>query len=75
MTPENMTDLLAAFQQFDKNSDGFISKEELSEAMANFGHIISNEELDQIIKAVDIDVREFFSSVLIFFVTLSMKTN
>lgn len=67
ITPENMNDLKHAFAQFDKNDDGFISKQELAEAMSKLGHIISNEELDEIIKAVDkdgnglVDFKEFIN--------------
>lgn len=49
--------LKEVFSEFDKNSDGYISKEELNHAMLNFGHIISNEEIEQMIKLVDIDGR------------------
>jgi len=44
-----------AFSTFDKNDDGFISKQELSEGMSSLGHIITENELDDIIKAVDSD--------------------
>lgn len=47
--------LKEVFSEFDKNSDGYISKEELNHAMLNFGHNISNEEIEQMIKLVDID--------------------
>lgn len=63
-----MADLKIAFQQFDKNSDGYISKQELSEAMTNLGHIISNEELDQIIKAVDVDGKIALHSIRIVYI-------
>ena len=51
----SIAELKNAFSTFDKNADGFISKQELAEGMSNLGHIISSEELDDIIKAVDID--------------------
>lgn len=44
-----------AFSEIDKNSDGFISKEELKSAMLNCGQIISNQEIDEMIKLVDVD--------------------
>lgn len=44
-----------AFSEIDKNSDGFISKEELKSAMLNCGQIISNQEVDEMIKLVDVD--------------------
>ena len=63
--PQNMTALREAFSEFDQNSDGFISKEELLNVMINFGHMISNEELDEMIKLADndgnglVDFKEF----------------
>ena len=44
-----------AFSEIDKNSDGFISKEELKSVMLNCGQIISNQEVDEMIKLVDVD--------------------
>jgi len=67
ITPQDMNELKNAFASFDKNDDGFISKQELSEAMTCLGHKISNEELDDIIKAVDsdgnglVDFKEFIN--------------
>ena len=66
-TPESMTALKEAFHIFDKNDDGYISKEELSQVMYNFGHVMSNEELDQMFGVVDkdgnglIDFKEFLN--------------
>ena len=48
-------DLREAFSVFDKNQDGFISKEELSDAMSNFGHMITPSELQEMITLVDKD--------------------
>lgn len=65
--PQNMTALREAFAEFDQNSDGFISKEELLNVMTNFGHMISNDELDAMIKLADndgnglVDFKEFLS--------------
>ena len=44
-----------AFSEFDKNKDGFISQEELTDAMTSFGHVTSNEDVEQMIKVVDSD--------------------
>ena len=43
------------FATFDKNDDGYISKGELMEVMSNFGQAITDEEIDQMIKLVDVD--------------------
>ena len=54
--PDHMTALKDAFAEFDKNSDGYITKDELAGVMRNFGHdIISAEELDEVMKIVDTD--------------------
>jgi len=55
ITPNNMEAMKEAFKEFDTNADGFISKDELSNAMANFGHVISNDEIDKMIALVDVD--------------------
>lgn len=47
--------LREAFSEFDKNKDGFISQEELTDAMTSFGHVTSNEDVEQMIKVVDSD--------------------
>ena len=52
----NTDDILRdAFHEFDHNADGFISKEELGNVMSSFGHVVSNEELDAMVKLVDTD--------------------
>ncbi|XP_065668888.1 neo-calmodulin isoform X1 [Hydra vulgaris] len=67
VTPESMTALKEAFQAFDKNDDGFISKEELTQVMFSLGHVMSTAEIDQMISLVDtdgnglIDFKEFLS--------------
>ena len=53
-----------AFHTFDKNDDGYISKEELSQVMYNLGHVMSNEELDQMIGIVDKDGKIHIDEVI-----------
>merc|ERR1712189_16018 len=53
---QNTTDILRdAFLEFDQNSDGFISKEELSSVMSSFGYNVSQKELDEMVKLGDAD--------------------
>ena len=40
---DQMDDVKAAFRVFDHNNDGTISKEELKEAMVNFGTRVTDE--------------------------------
>jgi len=67
INPQNMEKLREAFAEFDVNDDGFISKKELSDVMSNFGNMITNEELDEMIKVVDkdgnglVDFKEFLN--------------
>ena len=44
-----------AFAEFDANNDGFISRDELLNVMTSFGHEISDEELDNMIRMADSD--------------------
>ena len=48
-----LLEIEAAFKLFDTNDDGFISVEELGEAMKKLGLEMSEEELKDMIKAVD----------------------
>merc|ERR1711937_751336 len=63
----SMVALREAFAEFDQNSDGYISKEELGEVMKNFGHLATNEELESMIKYADkegnglVDFKEFLN--------------
>jgi len=65
ITEANMVELREAFQVFDLNNDGFISHDELSSAMRNFGHLVTKTELDEMIRLVDkdgnglVDFKEF----------------
>lgn len=67
INPQNMEKLREAFAEFDLNDDGYISREELSDVMKNFGNIMSNNELDEMIKVVDkdgnglVDFKEFLN--------------
>ena len=47
------TEISDAFKMFDKNGDGQISVEELGEAMKQAGQEMTNDELKDMIKAVD----------------------
>lgn len=50
-----MEDLLAAFRVFDKDCNGFITKDELKLAMEMIGEPMSEAQLDGMIRATDID--------------------
>jgi len=58
-------EMLSAFKAFDKNGDGFITKEELKLAMKNMGENLSAKELEEMMKSADtsgdgrIDYKEF----------------
>ena len=58
--PDHMTELRNAFAEFDKDSDGHITKDELSGIMNNFGHIINSQDLDKVMKLVDTDGKVVF---------------
>ncbi|CAG9863725.1 unnamed protein product [Phyllotreta striolata] len=49
------SDLKAAFEVFDNDRDGFITKEELKTAMEMIGEAVTDEQLDQVIRMADID--------------------
>jgi len=65
-----MDDVKAAFRVFDHNNDGSISKEELREAMVNFGTRCTDEEFDLMFLEADqnndgkIDFDEFVAMML-----------
>ncbi|KAL6221660.1 hypothetical protein ACLB2K_005056 [Fragaria x ananassa] len=58
-------ELKRVFATFDKNSDGFITKQELKESLKNIRVFMSDEEVDEMVKKVDangdglIDFSEF----------------
>lgn len=49
------TDLQQAFEVFDTNGDGVISRDELQNMMLNLGEKLNDREIDAMIKAVDTD--------------------
>uniref|UniRef100_A0A1I8GGL5 Calmodulin n=1 Tax=Macrostomum lignano TaxID=282301 RepID=A0A1I8GGL5_9PLAT len=55
LTPSQLADIRESFKLFDKNGDGFISAEELEEAMKTLGQNPSAEELQDIMRQVDRD--------------------
>ena len=44
-----------AFKLFDLNSDGMITKDELSKAISKIGSKVSDEEIDNLVKIIDRD--------------------
>ena len=55
----NLINFLSAlkqtFSEFDKDADGYISKEELFAVMSDFGHGVTENEVDRIMTRVDTD--------------------
>ncbi|XP_077341751.1 uncharacterized protein LOC143987097 [Lithobates pipiens] len=48
-------DVREAFREFDKDSDGFITADELRLIMVNYGYKATDEDLDEMIREADID--------------------
>jgi calmodulin len=48
-------EILEAFKLFDKDGNGFISAAELRHVMTNLGEVITDEEVDELIREADID--------------------
>ncbi|PWA15715.1 calmodulin-7 [Artemisia annua] len=48
-------ELKEAFRVFDKDQNGFISAAELRHAMTNLGEKLTDEEVDEMIREVDVD--------------------
>lgn len=55
MKDDVMEDLLAAFRVFDKDRNGYITRDELRVAMEMIGEHMSDVQLDDMLKAIDID--------------------
>jgi calmodulin len=51
----NEDDLKMAFQLFDKDGNGFISADELELVMSNLGEKLAEEEVNEMIRAADMD--------------------
>ncbi|XP_042907140.1 calcium-binding protein E63-1-like isoform X1 [Parasteatoda tepidariorum] len=50
-----MEDLMAAFRVFDKDGNGFITRDELKMAMEIIGETMTESQLDEMLHATDID--------------------
>ena len=48
-------DLRNAFHNFDKDSNGFITRSELKETMKELGQKLNDDEIDQMLKEADIN--------------------
>ncbi|XP_040154875.1 calmodulin-beta-like [Anopheles arabiensis] len=53
--PVDEKELYAAFKVFDRNGDGFLSVDELSDVMQNFGERLTQRELEDLLAEADID--------------------
>lgn len=64
-TTEEATELKRVFATFDKNSDGYITKQELKESLKNIRIFMSDQEIEEMVTKVDangdglIDFSEF----------------
>ena len=54
-TDSTKQDLLLAFKIFDREDKGFISSEYVKEIMTNLGDKLTEEEVDELVKAADPD--------------------
>eukprot|EP00493_Phyllostaurus_siculus_P022285 UN22617 len=55
ITPFTMKELQKAFEEFDHNKDGAISKTELATVMKKFPSVVSESEVEQMIGLVDVN--------------------
>ena len=53
--PKLAEDIRQAFKVFDKDGNGFISRDELRQAMASLGQKLTDEEINEMINAADTD--------------------
>ena len=53
--PPSSEELSDAFKAMDKNGDGFLSKEEVKEAMKAAGEPMSDAGIDDLLKSIDVD--------------------
>jgi len=51
----SIEDVKAAFKVFDQNGDGFISSQELKNVMMTLGEVLSEEEIQEMIREADAD--------------------
>ena len=52
---ESSNDIREAFRVFDRDGDGFISAEELSQVMLTLGESLTQDEIDEMIREADLD--------------------
>lgn len=52
---EQIDEITKAFQAFDSNGDGYITREELRDAMQSIGDILSDEELEAMMRKADLN--------------------
>ena len=57
-----ISELAEAFRIFDKDCDGAITKEDLGTMMRNLGQCPSKEELQQILKDIDMNGEQLVSN-------------
>lgn len=55
MTSERKEELKSVFATFDKNKDGFITKQELCDSLKNIGISTSNKDLLEMVQGVDVN--------------------
>ncbi|XP_064628899.1 uncharacterized protein LOC135488284 [Lineus longissimus] len=54
-TEAEIKEIRGSFNIFDKNDDGFISKDEIRGILEGFGECPTNDELDAMVKTADVD--------------------
>ena len=55
LSNEHEEELTMAFRVFDKDQDGFITREELKELMERLGEDLADQDIDEMIAAADSD--------------------